>query len=64
MKYQVYAKKVNGSVEKWDAPKTLTAAMNTIKGMTRFNKLFYEYLYWYCLPVKEEEEMNHESIKD
>lgn len=53
MKYQVYAKKVNGSVEKWDAPKTLTAAMNTIKGMTRFNKLFYEYLYLVLLTGKQ-----------
>ena len=62
-RYQVYAKRLDGSVEKWDAPKTLESAVNCIKAMTwmentNSNK-HRQYMYWYCLPLTKEEYLKY-----
>lgn len=60
MKYQLFAKKLDGLVEKWGVPVSLSSAAHQIKMLTwmenrRSNK-YHDYLYWYCLPIKEDEE--------
>jgi len=58
MKYQVYVKKLDGSVEEWNAPCSLERAMNTVKGCTRMenskSNKWSRFMYWYCLPIKED----------
>ena len=58
-RYMVYEKKIDGSVVEFGRRDNITDAMATIKAMTRLvngkNSVIKDVLYYYCLPIKEEE---------
>ena len=59
MRYQLFAKKIDGTEEKWGNPASLSSCLHQIKMLTwmqnRKSNKNHDYLYWYCLPVTKEE---------